>query len=83
MIYGQRIRKDDGSLVRRKVRTSPWKTSSGFRLIRVFTHEHNASRFRHHVDALERQFDRDRANKKFKLFIRRRRRAEAALKVRQ
>lgn len=83
MIYGQWIQDNDGVLVRRKVRTSPWKTSSGFRLIRVFTIEHNASRFRHHVAAIERKFDRDRANKKFKLFIRRRKRAEAGMRAHQ
>lgn len=78
MKYGQWIENSDGVLVRRKVRTSPWKTEGGFRIIRAFTIDHNAQRFRRYVDQLGRKLHRDRAHKKFYLSLRRRKRADAA-----
>jgi hypothetical protein len=40
-------------------RLGRWQTESGFRLIPTFTAEHNARRFRKHVERLQRTLSRD------------------------
>lgn len=59
-----------------KKRTPKLRTSSGFRLVRVFSDQHNADRFRVHVKKLFKKFDLSRDQKKFRLKLRSRRRAK-------
>nr|WP_316641755.1 hypothetical protein [uncultured Roseateles sp.] len=56
-------------------RTSKWKTDSGFRLIRVFSIDHNAQRFRLHVAKAIKQDRRTPSGRLFALKLRRLRRA--------
>ena len=51
---------------------SGWKTDSGFRLIRIFSIEHNAQRLRKHCQRLRRSAD-PRQSMRFRVRMRRRR----------
>ncbi|HEX5684859.1 MAG TPA: hypothetical protein VFY73_12610 [Ideonella sp.] len=64
-----RIRKSEEPT--RKVRAKPWRTSTGFRLIRAFSPDHNIARLRTHLARMRRIWDREPGGKRFALRIRR------------
>jgi hypothetical protein len=72
-----------GAWIKDKMRVHKTSAACGFRLIRVFTAEHNASRFSAYVDDLSKQLKRGRGNRKFYLKLRRHRRNEKALYLAQ
>lgn len=72
-----------GAWCRDKKRVAKMTVAGGFRLIRVFTDEHNLSRFRMYVDELGKQLKRGRSHRKFRLRMRRRNRQEKALYLAQ
>lgn len=72
-----------GAWTKDKKRVPKMTTAGGFRLIRVFTVEHNAHRFRTYVDELSKQLKRGRSHSKFQLRVRRRRHKEKALYLAQ
>lgn len=72
-----------GAWIKDKKRVHKMSTAGGFRLIRVFTVEHNARRFRTYVDELSKQLKRGRSHRKFRLRIRLRKHKEKALYLAQ
>lgn len=61
----------------KETRRSRWVTEGGFRLIPTLPVEINADRFRHHVKALQRRDRHTAAGRKFRMKLRRTRRARA------
>lgn len=72
-----------GAWIKDKKRVPKMVIAGGFRLIRAFTDEHNARRFRTYVDELGKQLKRGRSHRKFRLRIKRQRRNEKALYLAQ
>ena len=60
----------------RKVRAKRWQTPCGFRLIRVYTPDHNAARWVTHIDRKSREWDLAPGGKRFALRARRLKLAE-------
>jgi hypothetical protein len=67
----------DPSARHREPRRSKWVTESGFRLIRVFSIEHNAERFRTHVTRECKSDRRTPSGRRFAMKLRRMQRAKA------
>lgn len=67
-----------GQWMKTRRRTSRVTTDFGFRLVRVFSIEHNANRLRVHTRKLKREADRKPGALRLKLFVRRRKREKAA-----
>jgi hypothetical protein len=59
-------------------RVPSMQTESGFRLIRVFSDEHNAARFKVHVQRLTKQLALQPGAQKFRLVVKRARRNKNA-----
>lgn len=59
-------------------RSSPWKTNAdGFRMIRVFSADHNVQRFRRHVELIGKKDRRTRSGRLFTMKLRCLRRGRA------
>lgn len=54
-----------------KLTVRPWTTESGFRLIRVFSIEHNTMRFRKHCERLKYRPDMVRSRRKTRVRVNR------------
>lgn len=74
-----------GSWKRDNRRLSPLKTEGGFRLIRAYSPEHNASRIKVHVRKLRQRLVADPKNRRFRLRLKsqKRRAKEKALYLAQ